>query len=139
MTTLVLSDSIISFGEQVFDGCFQLQKIIIPFGTKEKYRYWLSKFSHKFVEQINGWTVKSTRKFEQDEILAVDSADIIRSNYGLSVRFKMNVGEHAGNYMYIPLCEYSSLKVGDVIDLKNAKLITLCREGNEDIYRVIER
>ena len=34
---------------------------------------------------------------------------------------------------------YSSLTIGDSVDLKTAKLVTLCREGDDDIYRVIEK
>ena len=138
LTTVVLPNSIVSFGEQVFDGCFHLQKIIIPFGTKKMYHLGLPQFSHMFVEQIKGWTVKSTRAFDAKEVAAVDFAEVVHSKYGLSVRFKMKAGEHAGDYTYVPLCENSSLKIGDTIDLKTAQLITLCREGEKDIYRVLE-
>ena len=134
LTTLVFPDSIVSFGEQVFDGCFQLQKIFIPFGTKEKYNYWLPQFSHKFVEQIKGWTVKETRPFNTVEIAAVARAEVVPSQYGNSVCFFMN----AGGQTYIPLLSCSSLTVGDSFDLKTAKLVTLCREGEKDICRVME-
>ena len=39
---------------------------------------------------------------------------------------------------YIPLLRTSSLTVGDFVDLKTAKLVTLCCEGKDDIYRVME-
>jgi hypothetical protein len=128
----------VSFGEQVFDGCFQLQKIIIPFGTKDKYHFWLAQFSHKFVEQIKGWTVKSTRHFNPEEIAAVCYADVITTQHGLSVRFSMKNGDKFGGYKFIPLSTLSTLSSGDTIDMNTAKLITLCREGDDDIYRVIE-
>ena len=82
--------------------------------------------------------MKSTRAFDAEEIAAVDSAEVVNSKYGLSVRFKMNAGEHAGDYTYIPLCEYSLLKAGDTIDMTTAKLIILSREGENDIARVME-
>lgn len=45
---------------------------------------------------------------------------------------------NGGGQTYIPLLGTSSLTVGDSVDLKTAKLVTLCREGKDDIYRVIE-
>jgi len=138
LTTLVLPDSMVSFGEQVFDGCFQLQKIIIPFGTKDKYHFWLAQFSHKFVEQIKGWTVKSTRHFNPEEIAAVCYADVITTQYGLSARFSMKNGDKFGGYKFIPLSTLSTLSSGDTIDMNTAKLITLCKDGEDDIVRVIE-
>ncbi len=139
LTTLVLPDSMVSFGEQVFDGCFQLQKIIIPFGTKDKYHFWLAQFSHKFVEQIKGWTVKSTRHFNPEEIAAVCYADVITTQYGLSARFSMKNGDKFGGYKFIPLSTLSTLSSGDTIDMNTAKLITLCKDGEDDIVRVIEQ
>ena len=138
LTTVVLPNSIVSFGEQVFDGCFQLQKIIIPFGTKDKYHFWLAQFSHKFVEQIKGWTVKSTRHFNPEEIAAVCYADVITTQYGLSARFSMKNGDKFGGYKFIPLSTLSTLSSGDTIDMNTAKLITLCKDGKDDIVRVIE-
>lgn len=42
----------------------------------------------------------------------------------------------AGGQAYIPLDANSNKATGDTVDLNNAKLITLGREGEADIYRV---
>ena len=42
----------------------------------------------------------------------------------------------AGGQTYIPLDANSNKATGDTVDLNNAKLITLGREGEADIYRV---
>ena len=73
-------------------------------------------------------------KFTMDELAAVARAEVVPSQYGNSVCFFMN----GGGQTYIPLLSTSSLTVGDSVDLKTAKLVTLCREGYDDIYRVIE-
>ena len=136
LTKVSLPSSATYIDCNAFEGCAQLFQIIIPFGTKERFEKMLPEYKAKLIEQIKGWTVKTTRPFDAEEIAAVDVADVVDSKYGLSVRFKMNAGDHAGDYMYIPLCEYSLLKSGDTIDMTTAKLITLCREGEDDIYRV---
>jgi len=42
-------------------------------------------------------------------------------------------------YRFIPLSAYSTLSVGDTVDLKTAKLISLCKEGENDILRIVEQ
>ena len=78
------------------------------------------------------WQVKDTRSFTADEINAVDQATVVDSQYGMSVCFLMK----SGGQTYIPLDMNSSKSVGDTIDLTTAKLLTLGRQGEADIYRV---
>lgn len=78
------------------------------------------------------WNVKSTRKFDQEEINAVKKAEVVSSEYGNSVCFFMKTGGQT----YIPLSIDSSLSVGDSVDLKSAELLTLHRDGSNDIVRV---
>lgn len=78
------------------------------------------------------WMVKNTRAFEKDEIDAVDRATVVDSQYGQSVCFMMK----AGGKTYIPLDVNSNKATGGTVDLNNAKLITLGRQGEADIYRV---
>lgn len=85
-------------------------------------------------EHNNGWVVKSSRSFSAEEILAVKKAVIVASQGGNSVCFFMK----GGGQTYIPLSDQSSLTVGDTLDLKTAKVLTLSREGKEDINRIIE-
>ena len=78
------------------------------------------------------WQVKNTRSFSQEEIAAVESASVVDSQYGQSVCFMMK----SGGQTYIPLDQNSSKALGDSIDLNSAKLLTLGRQGEADIYRV---
>lgn len=78
------------------------------------------------------WMVKESRDFTQEEINAVQSASIVDSQYGLSVCFILR----SGGKSFIPLDQNSSKSVGDNVDLSKAKLVTLSREGDDDIMRV---
>ena len=78
------------------------------------------------------WAVKASRSFSQDEIDAVDHAEIVDSQYGMSVCFFMK----SGGQTFIPLSNNSTLSIGDAVDLSKAKLLTLERPGDSDIYRV---
>lgn len=78
------------------------------------------------------WKVKSTRSFEAEEIALVDRAEVVASEFGSSVCFFMK----SGGQTYIPLSNQSSLAIGDSVDLAKAKLLTLHRDGNDDIVRV---
>ena len=78
------------------------------------------------------WSEKEARAFAPEEIAAVEKAEVVESQYGLSVCFMMK----AGGQSYIPLDQNSSLGIGSVIDLSKAQLVTLQRPGEDDIYRV---
>ena len=78
------------------------------------------------------WSEKEARAFAPEEIAAVEKAEVVESQYGLSVCFMMK----AGGQSYIPLDQNSSLGIGAIIDLSKAQLVTLQRPGENDIYRV---
>jgi hypothetical protein len=78
------------------------------------------------------WCVKDTRSFTVEEIAAISNAVIVDSQYGMSVCFFMK----GGGQTYIPLDQNSSKTVGETVDLTTAKLLTLGKEGESDIYRV---
>ena len=78
------------------------------------------------------WSEKNVRDFSSDEIAAVELAKVVESQYGLSVCFTMI----AGGQTYIPLDQNSSLGIDDIVNLSKAKLVTLQRPGEDDIYRV---
>ena len=85
------------------------------------------------IKVYNGkWQVKNTRNFTQEEIDAVKSASVVDSQYGLPVCFIL----WSGGQSYIPLDQNSEKSVGDSIDLSKAQLLTLSREGDNDIMRV---
>ena len=73
------------------------------------------------------WSVKETRNFTADEIAQVSQAVVVPSQYGNSV---------GGGLTYIPLDQNSNCATGEVIDLTKAKLTTLEKSGEADIYRV---
>ncbi len=78
------------------------------------------------------WQVKETKSFSSEEIALVDRAEVVDSQYGQSVCFFMK----AGGMTYIPLDQNSSKATGDTVDLSSAKLVTLSKQGEADIYRV---
>lgn len=78
------------------------------------------------------WSVKNTRDFTSEEINAVKEAVVVPSSFGLSVCFFLK----AGGQSYIPLSSTSSKGSGEIIDMNSAKLVTLCKEGESDIFRV---
>ena len=78
------------------------------------------------------WQETDCRPFTEEEISAVERAEVVASQYGHSVCFLM-VG---GGQCYIPLDRDSSLGVGELVDLQTAKLKTLSKPGEDDIMRV---
>lgn len=78
------------------------------------------------------WEVTDSRSFSQDEIGAVASAHVVDSQYGSSVCFVMKTGGQT----FIPLSTTSNKAIGDTVDLTKAKLLTLSKSGEDDIYRV---
>ena len=78
------------------------------------------------------WSEKNVRDFAPEEVAAVEQAKVVESQYGFSVCFFMK----SGGQSYIPLDQNSSLGIDAVVDLTKAKLVTLQRPGEDDIYRV---
>ena len=78
------------------------------------------------------WSETECRNFTAEEIAAVQSATVVASQYGNSVCFFMK----AGGQTYIPLSRNASLAVGDAVDVKKVKLLTLHRDGSDDITRI---
>lgn len=78
------------------------------------------------------WRVSERRKFSEEEIAVISSAVVVPSEYGASVCFSLISG---GN-TYIPLSTESRYVVGENIDPTRVSLVTLSREGDNDILRV---
>ena len=139
LESVSIPDGVTYIGNNVFMLCNKIRYIYIPIGKRPQYDNLLPEMKSKFVELIDinkkdGWRVKETRFFSPEEIVAVARAEVVPSQYGNSVCFFMN----SGGQTYIPLLSTSSLTVGDSVDLKTAKLVTLAREGDDDIYRVLQ-
>ena len=78
------------------------------------------------------WSVKSTRGFSNEEINLVDKAQVVDSQYGCSVCFFMK----NGTTTYVPLSNDSKAQVGDIIQLSDAEIVTLEKQGEADIKRI---
>ena len=78
------------------------------------------------------WSLKDSRDFTEEEINAVEHAEVTKSEYGKSVCFFMN----GGGQTFIPLSSDCSLGVGEPVDLTKAKILTLSRQGDADIHRI---
>ena len=78
------------------------------------------------------WTVSDSRNFNDNDKALIASARVVSSDYGLSVCFLMRNGHNT----FVPLSKMSTLKAGDTVDINTAKILTLSKEGEEDIYRI---
>lgn len=78
------------------------------------------------------WAEKSSRKFTQDELALVTKAQVVESQYGNSCCFFMA----NGTTMYVPMSNDAKSEVGDIIDLKEAEIVTLEKVGEKDIQRI---
>lgn len=79
------------------------------------------------------WIPKSISHVVKDELDLIVKADVVASRYGLSVRFLWRDGRTS----YIPLYECSDLVIGDSINMKEAKVLSLRRNGYDDIFRIV--
>ena len=86
----------------------------------------------KLKQYAGKWQLKDSRKFSEEEIAAVERTEVVASQYGNSVCFFMKQGGMA----FIPISKDSNLGVGESIDMQNAKLLTLSKQGEDDILRV---
>lgn len=78
------------------------------------------------------WSVTNSREFTPEEVRSVVNAVVVSSEYGNSVQFAMA----GGGMTFIPLSQDSTLTVGEVVDVRKARLLTLSKSGESDIYRV---
>lgn len=134
LASITIPNSVTTIGEGVFSGCQNLVSIYIPIGTKKKFEELLPEYKDKLVEQEMGWILKNSRPFDPEEIAAVKRAEVVASQYGKSVCFFMN----SGGKTFIPLSNQSKLAVGDELDLRTSKVLTLSQKGKYDINRIIE-
>ena len=82
---------------------------------------------------VNVWNIKDIRTFKSEEKAIVKRAEVVPSKNGNSVCFFMT----SGGTTYIPLHEDSSLTPGDCVDLDTALLVTLSRQGDGEVFRVL--
>ena len=80
----------------------------------------------------SSWEVTSTDKLSAADIKSVEKAEVVSSTYGLSACFFMK----SGGRKYMPLSRDVEAEEGDEIDLKSAKVLTLSKDGEDDIMRL---
>ena len=83
-------------------------------------------------EYYRGWRLACKRPFTDEEIKQIKVAFVIQTNAGYSVKFIFNDGSRD----YIPVDENANVSICEVIDLKNALLLTLSKPNLDDTYRV---
>lgn len=78
------------------------------------------------------WSVKSTRKFNEEELNFIEEeVGVEPSRFGLSCRFTLK----QGGQTYIP-CTPDKFEEGEIVALSKLKLVTLEKDGENDIIRV---
>ena len=78
------------------------------------------------------WAVRSIRNFTPEEQDLVAKAVVVSSEYGNSCCFFMK----GGNIHFTPMSSDSTLTVGQDVDLSKAQIVTLKKEGENDIERI---
>ena len=73
-----------------------------------------------------GWNLISTERFSEEDAKAYDGAEVVNSDFGLSVCFTL-----AGSNFtqYVPLGRDSQLALGDKPNITDLNLLTLERDG----------
>lgn len=99
--------------------------------SNNKFKTAMNFFNSKTVYN-SGWEVTDRRKFEKEEIAMVKKCEVVPSQYGLSACFFMK----SGGRTYVPMSRDSNVEEGDVIDLNKASILTLSRDGDNDIERI---
>ena len=75
------------------------------------------------------WSVSSKEKLSKSEQNSVSSAEVVED--GLSMCFIMK----AGGKKFMPLSRDSQLEAGDSVKVSSIEVVTLSRDGDDDIYR----
>lgn len=80
------------------------------------------------------WEESGRSAFSADDLNAVSSAKVVASDFGHSVCFILK----NGGMKFMPVSSSSkvSTAVGDAVDLTKCQVITLSREGDDDIQRI---
>lgn len=134
--SITIPDSIVQVGEHAFICCDHLRYIYIPVLTRKKFEK-IMPYCNMFVELLDlknkdGWRILERRPFSRSEIETTSRAEVIDSQFGNSVGFF----PYSGGFFHIPLVKYSSLAIGDIVDLSRANIVTLTKKGDGNIMRV---
>lgn len=79
------------------------------------------------------WSPKSNDNFSNEDIENCESAVVVPSEYGQSVCLTLK----SGSKRYLPVSNTSrAVENGEQINIAECKVVTLGREGNDDIMRI---
>ena len=78
------------------------------------------------------WSESAREKLSVAEVKTIDKIEVVTSEYGLSACFFMKTGGRK----YMPLSRDVEAEEGDTIKAKDIEIITLSRDGDDDILRV---
>ena len=80
------------------------------------------------------WRVVNKRNLTQEEKESIENAEIVKSDFGMSVCFTLINGESSE----VPLStvSYSDTHIGDIVDLDSISIITLHNDYDEEIHRI---
>jgi hypothetical protein len=79
------------------------------------------------------WQVKSIDKFDAADAADVKSAVVVPSDFGQSVCMTLK----SGGARYLPVSNTSrALADGEQVNVAECNVVTLGREGDDDIYRI---
>lgn len=77
------------------------------------------------------WSRTNVETFNADELKEISSASVVASDYGMSVCLTLV----SGGMKFIPVSRDQVCTVGEKIEPKNIKVVTLSREGDNDCYK----
>lgn len=80
----------------------------------------------------SSWEVTSTDKLSASDIKSIEKAEVTSGTHGLSACFFLK----AGGRRYMPLSRDVEAEEGDIIDLHDVKVLTLSKDGEDDIMRL---
>ena len=97
----------------------------------------MSVFSSSIVKEYGGtpWEVTDTEKLEQEEIDAIQDITVVTKEQEWGESTSMCFLMKTGRVRFIPLSRDSELEEGDQVDPTSVVLLTLSREGDDDIVR----
>lgn len=74
-----------------------------------------------------GWNLLSTERFSSEDAKCYEGAEVVNSDFGLSVCFTLAGGN--GLKQFVPLGRDSQLALGDKPQITDLNLLTLERDG----------
>lgn len=78
------------------------------------------------------WSAKGSRAISREEKAEIQSAEVVSSEYGLSMVFTFKGGK---GKKFMPVSRDSQLAEGDEVSIASITFVELEREGDNNIFR----